>query len=58
MVDVKAVLDIIKGSNRDPNILLEQWMERKDSVEETLREEERWLTEGLKFLRSIMRLQQ
>ena len=58
MLDVKAVLDIIREPNRNPNILLEQWMERKENVEETLREEERWLTESLGFLRSVMQLQQ
>lgn len=57
MLDVKGVLDIIRESNRNPNVLLEQWMERKETVEETLREEERWLTESLGFLRSVMQLQ-
>lgn len=57
MLDVKGVLDIIKKSDQNPNILLEQWMERKENVEETLSEEERWLTESLSFLRSVMQLQ-
>jgi len=54
MLDVKAVLNTIKESNRDPNILLEQWMERKDDEEETLKEEERWLIESVGFLRSAI----
>ena len=54
MLDVKAVLDIIEKSGRNPNILLEQWMERTDSEEETLEEEERWLKESVRFVRSIL----
>jgi len=54
LIDVKAVLDIIKECNRDPNIIIEQWMERKGSEEETLQEEERWLKESISFLRSVL----
>jgi len=28
IINVKAVLDIIKNSSSDPNILIEQWMEK------------------------------
>ncbi len=54
ILDVNAVLNIIEKSGRDPNILLEQWMDRKANIEETLKEEEEWLTESVIFLRSII----
>ncbi len=54
MIDVKAVLNLIKKCNRDPNILLEQWMDRRESEEETLAEEERWVKEGIRILRSVL----
>lgn len=53
MLDVNAVLDMIEKSNRNANILLEQWMERKDTIKETLEEEEKWLMESIKFLSSF-----
>ncbi len=54
MLDVKAVLNIIKESGRDPNIILEQWMDRRDDEEETVKEEERWMKESVRFLRSVL----
>ena len=54
MLDVKAVLNIIKESERDPNIILEQWMDRRDDEEETVKEEERWIEESVRFLRSVL----
>jgi hypothetical protein len=54
MLDVKAVLNIVKESGRDPNIILEQWMDRRDDEEETVKEEERWIEESVRFLRSVL----
>ncbi len=54
MLNVKAVIDIIKNSGCSPNVLIEQWMERKSDEEETLKEEERWLKKSIRFLRSIL----
>jgi len=54
MVDVKAVLNLIRKSNRDLNILIEQWMDRRGSEEETLVEEERWIEQGIRFLRFVL----
>jgi len=53
MLDVNAVLDMIEKSDREINILLEQWMERKETVEETI-EEEKWLMESIKFLNTCL----
>ncbi|RLE65720.1 MAG: hypothetical protein DRJ38_03340 [Thermoprotei archaeon] len=54
MLNVKAIIDIIRNSGCNPNILIEQWMERKSDEEETLKEEERWLKKSIRFLRSIL----
>ena len=54
MLDIEAVLDVIREAGRGPDILLEQFMGKKGNEEETLREEERWVKEGIKFMRSIM----
>jgi len=54
MLDVKAVLSLVREAGRDPDILLEQFMGRKGDEEETLKEEERWIREGIRFTRSIM----
>jgi len=54
MLDIKAVLDMIKEAGRDPDILLEQFMGRKGGEGETLKEEERWVKEGIEFVRSVM----
>jgi len=44
---------MIEKSDREINILLEQWMERKETVEETI-EEEKWLMESIKFLNTCL----
>jgi len=54
MLDVKALFDTIKEAGRDADILLEQFMGKKSNEEETLREEERWIEEGIRFLRSVL----
>jgi len=54
MIDVKAVLDTIKESGHQPNVLLEQWIDKRENEEETLKEEERWMRESVRFLHSVM----
>jgi len=54
ILDVRAVLDIIEKSNRNPNILIEQWMNRRSPEKVTLKEEERWLKKSVEFLRSVL----
>ena len=54
MLDVEAVLSTFREAGRDPDILLEQFMGKKGDEEETLREEERWVREGVEFVRSIL----
>jgi sugar phosphate isomerase/epimerase len=54
MLDTKAVLNAIHESNRDPNILIEQFMGLQKDLKTTLYEEERWVKEGIKFLRPLL----
>ena len=54
MIDVKAVLDTISESGHQPDVLLEQWMDKRENEEETLKEEERWMRESVRFLHSLM----
>jgi len=54
MLDVKAVLNMVREAGRDPDVLLEQFMDRRGDEEETLKEEERWVKESIRFMRRIM----
>jgi sugar phosphate isomerase/epimerase len=54
MLDVKAVLNMVTKAGRNPDILLEQFMGRRGNEAETLKEEERWMKEGIRFMRQIM----
>ena len=54
MLDVKAVLNMVTKAGRNPDILLEQFMGRRGDEAETLKEEERWVKEGTRFMRQIM----
>lgn len=58
MLDLKAILKIVKHTGRDPNILLEQFMSQKQNRMETLSEEERWVREGIKYLKLLLKKEQ
>ncbi|MEM2342447.1 MAG: sugar phosphate isomerase/epimerase family protein [Candidatus Bathyarchaeia archaeon] len=51
---LRHILDIIKESPNSPSIILEQWMDKKGSIIETLEEEEKWIKKSVKFLLSII----
>lgn len=54
MLNVKAVLETVKRAGREPNILIEQFMDKKGNIQETFEEEERWVKEGIKYLKSFL----
>jgi len=54
MLNVKAVLDMARGTGREPDILLEQFMGRRVDEETTLEEEARWVRTGARFVRSLL----
>jgi len=41
MLNVKVVLNTLKESGRDLNIILNQWMKSREDEEETVNEEDR-----------------
>ncbi len=54
MLDTKAVLNALRNAGRDPDILLEQFMGKKETVQETLAEEDKWVKEAIKYVRVIL----
>jgi len=54
MVDFPAVLQELRDSGRDPNALLELWMDFAGDAETTLRQEEDWVVQSLAYMRRIV----
>ena len=54
MLDTKAVLNALKRADRDPDILLEQFMGKKETAQETLAEEDKWVKEAIKYVKAIV----
>jgi sugar phosphate isomerase/epimerase len=55
LVDIPGMVKAVQTSGRSPNLLVEAWMDRLESGEETLAQEERWIREGISYLRSLHR---
>jgi len=53
-LDVPAVLAAVMGTGRDPDVLLEQWMEPEGSLEETLAKEQAWVESSLRAARAYL----
>jgi sugar phosphate isomerase/epimerase len=54
MLDAKAVLNTLRQTGREPDILLEQFMGKKETVQETIAEEDKWVKEAIRYVRSIL----
>jgi sugar phosphate isomerase/epimerase len=54
LLDTKAVLNVLRRTGRDPDILLEQFMGKKETVQETLADEDKWVKEAVKYVRAIL----
>jgi sugar phosphate isomerase/epimerase len=54
MVDFPAVLSEVKAQGRQPNALLELWMDPAQDGETTLRQEEQWIADSLAYMRRII----
>ena len=50
-LDVPAVLEALMGAGRDPDVLLEQWMEPEASLEATLAKEQAWVETSVRTAR-------
>lgn len=53
-LDVAAVLAAVMGSGRDPDVLLEQWMEPEGSLEATLAKEQAWVESSVQAARAYL----
>jgi L-ribulose-5-phosphate 3-epimerase UlaE len=53
-LDIKSVIDLLKRSAHNPNIILEQWMNRLESEEETLQMEEDWVRRSVKHIKKSL----
>jgi len=54
LLDAKAVINALRNAGRDPDVLLEQFMGKKDIMRETLAEEDRWVREAIKYVKTII----
>ncbi len=50
-LDLDFMIKKLKANGLAPNIFLEAWMDAADNIEQTLRQEEQWISSGLKVLR-------
>ena len=53
-LDIESVIDLLKRSAHNPNIILEQWMNRLESEEETLQMEEDWVRGSVKHIKKSL----
>jgi sugar phosphate isomerase/epimerase len=53
-LDVPAMLAAVMGRGRDPDVLLEQWMEPEASPEETLAKEQEWVEASVRVARGYL----
>lgn len=54
LIDLPEMLDTIRNSGRNPNILLESWMDRLDDEAATLAQEQAWICQGIAYLRRLL----
>ncbi len=53
-LDIKSVIDLLNRSPYNPNIILEQWMDRLKSEEKTLQMEEDWVRRSVKHIKKSL----
>jgi 3-oxoisoapionate decarboxylase len=54
LVDVPAVLERLARAGRDVNCILELWSEPLQTVEESIRRENEWAEQSLRYLRTLI----
>jgi sugar phosphate isomerase/epimerase len=54
LIDLPEMLDTIRNSGRNPNILVESWMDKLDDEAATLAQEQTWICQGLAYLRRLL----
>lgn len=53
-LDIPAIFDTLKRNKRQPNVLLELWVDPCESQQETLQKEDNWIRQSVDFARSIL----
>jgi sugar phosphate isomerase/epimerase len=54
IIDCQKMISTLKDNERDPNILVECWMDRQENETKTVAQEEDWVREGVAYLRSML----
>jgi sugar phosphate isomerase/epimerase len=54
MVETQWLLDTLKVSPHDFNVIIEQWPQEKEKVDEVAAIEHAWVTEGVNYLRQFI----
>jgi sugar phosphate isomerase/epimerase len=54
LVDVSGILDAVRAAGRDPDVLVEGWMDRLADEAATLVQEEAWARRGIALLRRLV----
>jgi sugar phosphate isomerase/epimerase len=54
LLDIPAVLKTVKEKSKDPNVILEQWIDTEDTEEATLREEDRWVRHAVDYVSKLL----
>ena len=54
LLNIEDCIGEIKKSNHSPNIFIEGWLDKLDDEQDTLKKEQDWIEQGLKYLRRIV----
>jgi L-ribulose-5-phosphate 3-epimerase UlaE len=52
-LNVPRVMESISRFSRNPNILVELWVDQEQTMEVTLQKEEAWVRESVKYVKSL-----
>lgn len=55
MQNSERILEIVRASEKDPNVILEQWMRHRESEVETLQMELEWMRKSVGAGRQLIR---
>ena len=53
-IDIAGMIAQLQAAGRDPNLLVEGWMDELDDVNATLAQEEAWARGGITYLRQLL----
>lgn len=53
-LDIPRLLDHLRATGRDPNVILEQWPAPEPTIEASVEKEDRWAEAGIQYLRKFV----